>query len=96
MPTPSPSAATSGSAITIRGIAPAPKARVRVRAARQGRSMEAKARAILEAALTEPEADQIDFAAFAQSLFAPLGGVELELPPREFAALPGSAVDRIG
>jgi hypothetical protein len=45
--------------------------------------MEAEARAILEAALAAPEEDQTDLATFARTLFASLGGVELELPPRE-------------
>jgi predicted nucleic acid-binding protein len=45
--------------------------------------MEAEARAILEAALAAPEPEAPDLASFARGLFAPLGGVELELPPRE-------------
>jgi len=75
-------ASSSGAAVTIRGLAPELKARLRVRAAHNARSMEAEARAILEAALAAPEADQTDLATFARSLFAPLGGVELELPVR--------------
>jgi hypothetical protein len=50
--------------------------------------MEAEARAILEAALAAPEEDPTDLAAFARGLFAPLGGAELELPPREPARDP--------
>jgi plasmid stability protein len=75
-------------AVTIRGLAPDLKARLRVRAAYNARSMEAEARAILEAALAAPEEDPTDLAAFARGLFAPLGGVELELPPREPARDP--------
>jgi plasmid stability protein len=52
--------------------------------------MEAEARAILEAALTGPEGQDSDLASFARSLFAPLGGVELELPPRDPARDPPS------
>ena len=70
-------------AITVRGLAPVLKARLRVRAARNARSMEAEARAILEAALAAPEEEATDLASFARGLFAPLGGVELELPTRE-------------
>ena len=71
-------------AITVRGLAPELKARLRVRAAHNARSMEAEARAILEAALAAPEEEATDLASFARDLFAPLGGViELELPTRE-------------
>lgn len=85
---PSPGAATASTVVTVRGLAPALKARLRVRAAHNARSMEAEARAILEAALAAPEEDTTDLASFARGLFAPLGGVELELPPREPARDP--------
>jgi plasmid stability protein len=52
------------------------------------RSMEAEARAILEAALAVLEEDMTDLASFARSLFTPIGGVELELPTRESAREP--------
>jgi len=77
-----------GSAITVRGLAPELKARLRIRAAHSARSMEAEARAILEAALSAPAEDATDLASFARGLFAPLGGVELELPSREPARDP--------
>lgn len=92
MPSPSPTTLPPPSphrgAVTVRGLAPELKARLRVRAAHHGRSMEAEARAILEAALAAPEEDPTDLATFARSLFAPLGGAELELPPREPARHP--------
>jgi len=44
--------------------------------------MEAEARAILETALSTPDEDDTAFGAFARGLFAPLGGVDLELPAR--------------
>ncbi len=69
-------------AVTVRGLAPELKARLRVRAAHNARSMEAEARAILEATLAGPE-DATDLASFARGLFTPLGGVELELQARE-------------
>ncbi len=75
-------------AVTVRGLAPELKTRLRVRAAHNARSMEAEARAILEAALADPEEQTTDLAVFARSLFAPLGGAELELPPREPAREP--------
>lgn len=70
-------------AVTIRGLAPELKARLRLQAARHARSMEAEARAILEAALATPDEDATDLATFARALFAPIGGVDLQLPPRE-------------
>jgi plasmid stability protein len=72
------------SSITIRNLDPAIKERLRVRAARHGHSMEAEARRILQTACQQPDRppsrnlyDRI------QARFAPLGGVELELPARE-------------
>ena len=70
--------------ITIRNLDRALKERLRVRAAQHGRSMEAEARRILETALAPQDGpparhlyDRV------RSRFAPLGGVDLELPPRE-------------
>ena len=71
-----------GNAVTVRGLSPELKARLRVRAAHNARSMEAEARSILETALSAPDDESTDLGAFARGLFAPLGGVELELPPR--------------
>ena len=77
---------TSGplASITIRNLDRALKERLRVRAAQHGQSMEAEARRILEKALAPQDGpsarhlyDRI------RSRFAPLGGVDLELPPRE-------------
>ena len=60
------------------------KERLRVRAALHGRSMEAEARAILKSA-PDPARSQTgaDPVADIRRRFGPLGGVELELPPRE-------------
>ena len=70
--------------ITIRNLDRSLKERLRIRAAQQGRSMEAEARRILETALAPQDGpsarhlfDRI------RSRFEPLGGVDLELPPRE-------------
>ena len=71
-----------GNAVTVRGLSPELKARLRVRAAHNARSMEAEARAILETVLSAPDDESTDLGAFARGLFAPLGGIELELPPR--------------
>jgi antitoxin FitA len=70
-------------ALNIRQLDPALKEQLRVRAAHNGRSMEAEARAILRAVLTgaRPKTGA-DLATAIRRRFAPLGGVELELPPR--------------
>ncbi len=77
------------SSITIRNLDPGVKARQRIRAAQHGRSMEAEARQILQAALEAsgvPRArnlyDRI------RERFEPLGGVDLELSGREPARDP--------
>ena len=70
--------------LTIRNLDPAFKERLRVRAAQHARSMEAEARDILQHALKPaerpPERNLYDRI---RARFAPLGGVDLELPPRE-------------
>src|SRR3954466_14732976 len=68
--------------LPTRKIAPAVKERLRVRAARQGHSMEEEARRILgEACAAEPPPPRNAYEAIRRH-FEPLGGVELELPPR--------------
>lgn len=69
--------------ITIRNLDEALKAELRVRAARNGRSMEEEVRVILRQALAEPPSERFNLAKSIRSHFAPLGGVELDLPPRE-------------
>jgi antitoxin FitA len=72
------------SSITIRNLDPILKERLRVRAAEHGRSMEAEVRRILVAALSGPErAKGSNLYERIHARFAPLGGVELELPQRE-------------
>lgn len=68
--------------ITVRNLDDEVKARLRVRAAGHGRSMEEEARVILREAV-ERDAGPVDFAAAIRGRFAPLDGVELELPERE-------------
>ncbi|MDE0203730.1 MAG: plasmid stabilization protein [Rhodospirillaceae bacterium] len=68
--------------ITIRNLDDGVKSRLRVRAAEHGRSMEEEARVILRDAVgTEAGADNL--ASAIRARFAPFGGVELELSPRE-------------
>lgn len=71
------------SSITIRNLDPSIKERLRDRAAEHGRSMEAEARSILEAALGGPRPTGQNLYERIRARFAPLGGVDLDLPPRE-------------
>lgn len=74
--------------LTIRNLDAALKERLRVRAARHGHSMEAEVRDILQETLTEPEHPAVNLYQRIRSRFAPLGGVDLELPRREPAGEP--------
>ena len=71
--------------LTIRNIDAAVKERLRVRAAQHGHSMEAEARRILQRALAREEGRSLgeNFYDRIHARFAALGGVDLELPPRE-------------
>lgn len=74
--------------ITIRNLDDRLKARLRVRAAQFGRSMEDEARDILRVALSvQPETGQ-SLVDVVRARIAPLGGLELELPPREAIRTP--------
>ena len=68
--------------LTIRNLDDDIKQRLRIQAAEHGRSMEEEVRAILRAALTGTESST-NLARAIGDRFAPLGGVELELPSRE-------------
>jgi antitoxin FitA len=74
--------------ITIRRLDDSVKARLRIRAARHGRSMEEEARQVLTAALEEEPKRPLNLAESIRELFAPLGGVELEISPREMGREP--------
>jgi len=69
--------------ITIRNIEDTLKAQLRIRAAHHHRSMEEEAREILRSALASPVRQDSNLAAAIRRRFAPLGGVDLDLPPRE-------------
>ncbi len=68
--------------MTIRNLDDDTQQRLRVQAAEHGRSMEEETLAILRMALTEP-APPANLARSIRARFAPLGGVELDIPPRE-------------
>ena len=73
--------------ITIRNLDDDVKTRLRVRAAGNGHSMEEEARLILrEAVGRKPRSGNLVEAIRAR--IAPLGGVDLELPPRHPAREP--------
>ena len=67
--------------ITIRNLDDDVKTRLRVRAADNGRSMEEEARLILRDAV-ERKTPPRNLASAIRARIAPLGGVDLELPPR--------------
>ena len=73
--------------ITIRKLDDGVKTRLRLRAAENGRSMEEEARVILREAVASGAGPE-NLAAVIRARFAPLGGVELELPRREPARNP--------
>ena len=68
--------------ITIRNLDDGVKTRLRVRAAEYHRSMEEEAGIILRDAVEEGRAAPRDLAIFTRECFAPVSGVELELPAR--------------
>ncbi len=67
--------------ITIRNLDDEVKTRLRVRAAEHSRSMEEEVRIILREAVERREAPR-NLASAIRARMAPLGGADLELPPR--------------
>lgn len=74
--------------LTIRNVDPEVQKQLRLRAAVNGRSMEAELRQIIKDAVARPSEAKVetggDLAAAIHRRFAPYGGVELDIPPREF------------
>ena len=68
--------------ITIRNLDEEVRTRLRVRAAEHSRSMEEEVRIILREAVSDSQSVPQNLAKFTRECFAPLGGVELELPAR--------------
>ena len=68
--------------ITIRQLEETTKRKLRIRAASHGRSMEQEAREILKSALSQADDPPKDLGKAIRDIFAPLGGVELKIPPR--------------
>ncbi|MEX0853462.1 MAG: plasmid stabilization protein [Bauldia sp.] len=68
--------------ITVRNIAESTKRRLRVRAASRGRSMEEEVRQILLAVVDGEARAPSNLAESIAAIVDPLGGIELDLPPR--------------
>ena len=69
--------------ITVRNLDYELKRRLRIRAAENGRSMEQEAREILRVALAVETGPTRNLGTAIHELFAPYGGVELDIPPRD-------------
>ena len=74
---------TDMASITIRNLEDDVKTRLRRRAAGNGHSMEEEARLILADAVAREAAPAKGLGTAIHELFRGLGGMELELPPRE-------------
>ena len=70
-------------AISVRDLDEDVANRLKVRAAHHGRSMEAEVRAILTDAVTAREDERLNLAQVIRERFAAIGGVEIEIPPRQ-------------
>jgi antitoxin FitA len=77
--------------LTIRGVDERLRASLEHRAARHGRSVEEEARTILRDAVGDGErTSQTDLATAIRRRFAPFGGIELSIVPRELMREPPS------
>ncbi|MYD99733.1 MAG: plasmid stabilization protein [Alphaproteobacteria bacterium] len=68
--------------IIVRDLDEGLKRRLRIRAARNGRSIEEEVRDILQTELNRQPAAPENLATTIRARFAPLGGADLDLPPR--------------
>ena len=68
--------------ITIRQLPETTKRKLRMRAAQNGRSMEQEAREILKNELGKTPTTGKDLVKAIREIFEPLGGVDLQIPPR--------------
>jgi plasmid stability protein len=74
--------------ITIRRLDDGVKAKLRLRAASHGRSMEEEAREILRTGLSAKRVSRLNLAESIRRHIAPLGGLELRIPPRQVVRRP--------
>jgi plasmid stability protein len=68
--------------LTIRNLDEKTKRALQVRAALNGRSMEAEVREMISSQIADKPAKSVGLGTAIHDLFAPLGGVELQIPPR--------------
>ena len=68
--------------IIIRKLPENTKRRLRIRAARNGHSMEQEARELLETGLARADSEPENLGEAIRRRFAPLGGIDLKIPPR--------------
>jgi plasmid stability protein len=68
--------------IIIRKLPENTKRRLRIRAARNGHSMEQEARELLETGLARADSEPENLGEAIRRRFAPLGGIDLRIPPR--------------
>lgn len=68
--------------ITVRNLEDEVKQRIRIRAAQNGHSMEEEVREILRHAVAAPATPQ-NLGEIIHTRFVAMGGIELELPPRD-------------
>jgi antitoxin FitA len=78
----------SMASMTIRNLDEKLKARLRVQAAKHGRSMEDEARDILRSALSTVSSRTASLVKSIRRRVEPLGGIELEIAPRELMREP--------
>jgi antitoxin FitA len=69
--------------LTVRNIDEFLRSRLHQQATIHGRSMEEEAHAILSAALATEAPQAKGLGSALNALFRPLGGIDLEIPPRE-------------
>ncbi len=74
--------------IIVRNLDKGLKRRLRIRATQNGRSVEDEVLAILQTELEPQPAAPENLATAIRARFAPLGGVELDLPPRSQTRMP--------
>lgn len=74
--------------ITIRRLDDGVKAKLRLRAASHGRSMEEEAREILRTGLSAKRVSRLNLAESIRRHIEPLGGLEIQIPPRQAVRRP--------
>lgn len=74
--------------LTVRNLDETVKKRLKLRAAERGRSLEQEVREILSREVEKPKIEPVGLGEAIRRRFAPLGGVELQLPARRGRKIP--------